>query len=312
MGSTPSKSTTPNPPQSTGGTDIRTDALSSPQSVEIEINQIDGTTLKAQVIPGETTGVQIGEQLKIDAEGGEWFLLSDLGDKIGMTQDTAKITQEMINASKEGKWSVIRVGITVRVLAGKEKGSVEDYRPDAPTCLIVPGTNLKTTLIPKLMRTGAEMGKHTDEDMGEGKPTTKWPDAYKVRLFNDMLWPDRNIVCVVVANFPHPRAYSEYPDLCQPFTRDRAEEYFDRYRLAMDAVDKYCPRADEVEQFATVPFGTQMGHTKEEDIPYLLERLLPALRKHLCRGKKPKHLDFLSWEEKWVENLKGADETDAD
>jgi len=272
----------------------------------IEIHQFDGHKYTAHVIPGQTTGVQIGEELQL-ADPHQVVLVSAVGDKIGMTENKA-VTKAMIEASREGKWTLVRVGIQIRVLAGQDRGNVEDYVPDPPTALIVPGTYLRTTLIPKLMRQGAEMGQHTDYDMRPGQGG--WPDAHKVRLFNDILWPDHNIVCVAVANLPHPRAYSECPEDVQQFTKERFEDYLDKYRLAMDAVRLHCPRADVVELFATVPFGTIKGHFKEEeDTRTCLSWLLPRLREYLSQTDHVKHLDFLCWEDKWVDMLKsGADE----
>merc|ERR1712110_220609 len=106
---------------------------------------------------------------------------------------------------------------------------------------------------------------------GERDPG-KWQDAHKVRLYNDVTWPDHNIVCVAIANLPHPRAYSECPDDVKPFSKDRVEEYIDKYRLAMDAISTHCPH--KVELFAAVPFGTRMSHIKEGETKDLLSRLL--------------------------------------
>merc|ERR1719471_2324839 len=98
--------------------------------------------------------------------------------------------------------------------------------PEPPTALIVAGSNFNTRLVNMLQRQGAEM-QHTEHGMGPGQG--KWLDAHKVRMFNDILWPDHNIVCVAVANLPHPRAYSEYPEDVQQFTKERFEDYLDKY-----------------------------------------------------------------------------------
>jgi len=296
-------------PDSTAGTDPQTVPVSTagtdPPSVEIEIHQFDGQKYTAHVIPDQTAGVQIGEELKLAERAGQTVLVSAIGDKIGMTENKV-VTQAMIEASREGKWTLVRVGIQIRLLAGKENGNVEEYNPEPPTALIVAGSNLKTPLVNVLQHQGAEMGQYIDYDIPP-KPQGKWLEARKVRLFNDILWPEHNIVCVAVVNIPHPRAYSECPEDVQQFIKEKPEDYFDKYRLAMEAVKLHCPRYDEVERFATVPFGTQKAHFKnEEDIPFVLSRLLPALREYLSRTNPVKHLDLLCFEEKWVPHLEPA------
>jgi len=274
----------------------------SASAVEIHVHKVDGEKLTARVIPGRTTGQEIGVQLGLAAQdSGEWFLASATGDRLGM-KDSARVTQKMIDESTEGRWSLVRVGIQIHILAGPEKRNVEDYDPDAPTALIIPGTHLKTTLIPKLMRKGAEMGEYVDHDMGEGKPPGQgnWAPAHQIRLYNDITWPGHNnIVCVAVANFPYPRAYSEYPDDVKPFTRANLQEYIGKYQLAMEVVSQNC--TNSFDQFATVPMGTLGPHIQDGDHEFLLSRLVQGLREHLSRTVPVKNLDFLVYEDKWVE-----------
>jgi len=112
---------------------------------------------------------------------------------------------------------------------------------------------------------------------------------------------------VAVAYFPLPRAYSECPEIVQPFTRKTVEEYIDKYRLAMDAIRLHGP--DNVEVYAAVPMGTKMGHIEAGDTQFMLSHLLPALREHLSHTVSKRHLDVLCYEEEWVETLaRGADE----
>jgi len=75
----------------------------------------------------------------------------------------------------------------------------------------------------------------------------------------------------------------------------------------MDAVHHHCTRP--FEQFATVPMGTMMGHIKWGEHEFLLSRLVPGLRDYLSQSVPVKNLDFLVYDEKWVEALShGADE----
>jgi len=227
-----------------------------------------------------------------------------------MTQGTSTVSQQMIDASSGGRWTLVRVGIQIRILAGREKGNVEDYMPETPSALIIPGTfydgNLKTLLLPRLMHKGLLVGEHTDHDMTGSKVQGTWQDA-QVRLYSDITWPGGlNIVCVAVAYFPIPRAYSECPEVVQPFTRQTVEEYVDKYRLAMDAVRLHGP--DNVEVYAAVPMGTNF-HIQEGDTQFVLSHLLPALREHLSHTVPVRHLDVLCYEEEWVKTLThGADE----
>jgi len=181
----------------------------SARAVEIQVHKIDGERLTASVIPGQTTGQDIGVQLNLGGQAGEWFLASASGEKLGMTQDTSTVTQKMINESAGGKWSLLRVGLQVNILAGPEKGNVQNYNPDQPTALIISGDCLEANLIPQLIRKGANMGEHIDYHMAQSPGQGNFMDAHKIRMYNDITWRgDCNIVCVAVANFPHPRAYS--------------------------------------------------------------------------------------------------------
>jgi hypothetical protein len=273
--------------------------------VEIQVHALNGEQFMVRVIPGETTGLDIGKQLKQLDQDKEWILTSATGETIGVARDTSPITQEMIDASSGGKWSLVCVNITISLLAG-EKGSLQNYAPMAPTALIIPGTCLRPTLMSVLQRMGAELGEYTDHDMKGSRGVGRWEDAHKVRLYTDITFPENNIVCVAVANFPHPRAYSECPDVVQPFTEQTVEEYLDKYRLAMDAVSHHCHHL--VENFATVPMGTVQSHIKEGATPVLLSRLVPALREHLRQTGPVKHLDLLCFDDQWNGLLsQGAD-----
>jgi len=286
------------------GADTKTDPR---KSVEIQIHALNGKQFTVQVIPGLTKGVDIGSQLlRSLPQDREWILTSATGETVGLTRDTSPITKDMVDASRGGKWTLVCVHIHICVLAG-EMGSLENYAPMVRTALIIPGTYLRPTLMSHLERMGAEMGEYIDHDMRGFREQGRWRDAHKVRLYNDIHWPDHdNIVCVAVANFPHPRAYSECPDDVQPFTQQTAEGYNDKYRLAMDAVCHHCPHL--VEQFATVPMGTVQSHIKEEDTSVLLSQLVPAMREHLSQTRAVKQLDFLCYDERLVDALsQGAD-----
>jgi len=277
------------------------DPSPSPESVEIQVLALDGEPVTVCVIPGQTTGSEIGRQLVLaEAEG--YILESPVGEMIGMTQETSRVTQDMIDASAGGLWLLVKIDARVRILAG-ERGNLQNYMPTAPTALLIPGTNLNTKMIPELQKFGAEMGVFSDHDMRDSSEQTGWQGACKVRLYTDITWPGHDdIVCVAVANFPHPRAYSECPEEIQPFSRKNAEGYFDKYRLAMDAVCRHC--SHPVDQFAAVPMGTAMTHMKEEDKTFLLSQLVPALRVHINRTMPTKTFDFLCFDEQWVDALR--------
>jgi len=168
--------------------------------------------------------------------------------------------------------------VKIRILTG-EHGNLETYMPEVPTALIIPGTHLKGKTIPLLERFGADAGEYKDVDMKPERAEVKWPDAYKVRLYTDIAWPGHDVVCVAVANFPHPRAYSECPDQIEPFEKGKPELYNDKYRVAMDAIREHCPH--QIESFAAVPMGMSLTHTREDDKFDLLTQLVPALRNYL-------------------------------
>jgi len=197
--------------------------------------------------------------------------------------------------------------VKIRILCG-QNGNLETYTPEVPTALIIPGTNLRTNLIPLLGKFGAETGEYIDVTMpGPERPGAqfKWPDAYKVRLYTDIAWHGHEVVCVAVANFPHPRAYSECPDQIQPFEKERPELYNDKYCVAMDAIRQHCPHT--IESFAAVVMGMSLTHTKEDDKAVLLTQLVPELRNYLALNRPGQSritgFDFLCHDETWVEAL---------
>jgi len=207
--------------------------------------------------------------------------------------------------------------VKIRILCG-EHGSLETYTPEVPTALIIPGTNLKTNLIPLLGKFGAETGEYKDVIMPaperQEAQEVKWQDAYKVRLYTDIAWHGHEVVCVAVANFPHPRAYSECSDQIQPFEKERPELYNDKYRVAMDAIRQHCPHT--IESFAAVVMGMSLTHSKEDDKSLLLNQLVPKLRNYLAQNRPGQsritRFDFLCHDKTWVEalSLEAGDSTE--
>jgi len=221
--------------------------------------------------------------------------------------------EEKVNEDPQQDYSDVKI----RILCG-EHGSLETYTPEVPTALIIPGTNLKTNLIPLLGKFGAETGEYKDVIMPaperQEAQEVKWQDAYKVRLYTDIAWHGHEVVCVAVANFPHPRAYSECSDQIQPFEKERPELYNDKYRVAMDAIRQHCPHT--IESFAAVVMGMSLTHSKEDDKSLLLNQLVPKLRNYLAQNRPGQsritRFDFLCHDKTWVEalSLEAGDSTE--